>query len=409
MNRASLLLALLAVFAGAPLQAQVNQDSIDAVRRHERDLQEEALHRKELEQVTEQARQNREQAKGLKIRETHALGQLRRTDRELNSTRNRLRTLQRRSAALGHDLGVTQNNLQRSIAALEAQKAKLSLRLRAMYKSGAGRELEFLLSTRSFAQLLARWDFAVMVAEQDRLLLEDVQDRKEHVQATQQQLELQKSEVERTAKRTETEQEKLARLRRERAISVDAIRTQRQAYEAAAAELEKTARDIQRLLATLERRRREEEQKAKNEGRAPQPYTGDFAKGQGALDWPVRGTLVGRFGPEKHKLYNTVIMNPGIDIASTEGTPVSAVAKGRVDFTNEDYSSYGQVVIVNHGDGYYTLYAHLSEILVRQGEEVQSGQTIGKVGDSGTSLKGTVLHFEVRKGSTALDPESWLK
>ena len=141
----------------------------------------------------------------------------------------------------------------------------------------------------------------------------------------------------------------------------------------------------------------------------PEPYTGDFAKGQGSLDWPVRGTLVGRFGPEKHPRFNTVIMNNGIDIESTAGTPVRAVAKGRVDFTNEDYSSFGQVVIVNHGDGYYTLYAHLSEILVRQGEEVQSGQTIGKVGDSGTSLKGTVLHFEVRKGSAALDPESWLK
>ena len=190
---------------------------------------------------------------------------------------------------------------------------------------------------------------------------------------------------------------------------MNAIRTQRQAYEAAAAELEKTARDLQRLLSQLERRRREEEQRALSQGRAPEPYTGDFVKGRGALEWPVRGPLVGRFGPEKHPRFGTTVVNNGIDIQSAAGTPVRSVAKGRVDFTNDDYSSFGQVVIVNHGDGYYTLYAHLAEIAVKIGEEVASGQTIGRVGDSGTSLKGTVLHFEVRKGAGALNPEDWLR
>jgi murein DD-endopeptidase MepM/ murein hydrolase activator NlpD len=90
------------------------------------------------------------------------------------------------------------------------------------------------------------------------------------------------------------------------------------------------------------------------------------------------------------------------------GAPVLAVARGRVEYTSEDYAGYGQIVILNHGDGYYTLYAHLSEILVEIGAEVESGQTIGRVGDTG-SLKGTVLHFEVRKGGSALDPQQWLK
>jgi len=66
-------------------------------------------------------------------------------------------------------------------------------------------------------------------------------------------------------------------------------------------------------------------------------------------------------------------------------------------------------VVLNHGDGYYTLYGHLSEILVAQGQEVQPGQPVGRVGDTGTSLRGTVLHFEVRKGGAALNPEDWLK
>jgi murein DD-endopeptidase MepM/ murein hydrolase activator NlpD len=90
------------------------------------------------------------------------------------------------------------------------------------------------------------------------------------------------------------------------------------------------------------------------------------------------------------------------------GTPVRAVAKARVEYTSEDFGTYGQMIILNHGDGYYTLYGHLSEISVTESQEVASGATIGRVGDTG-SLKGTVLHFEVRQGGTALNPEDWLQ
>jgi septal ring factor EnvC (AmiA/AmiB activator) len=189
---------------------------------------------------------------------------------------------------------------------------------------------------------------------------------------------------------------------------VHAIQTQRQAYEAAAAELEKTARAMQRLLADLERKRREESARARSEGRNPQPYTGNFAQGQGHLDWPVRGSIIGHFGPEKHPKWGTITMNNGIDIETAIGTAVHAVAKGRVDYVSEDFGTYGQMVILNHGDGYYTLYGHLSSIAVTVGQEVQSGQVIAQSGDSG-SLKGPILHFEVRKGGTSLNPEGWLQ
>ena len=140
----------------------------------------------------------------------------------------------------------------------------------------------------------------------------------------------------------------------------------------------------------------------------PQPYTGDFAKGEGHLDWPVRGSVIGRFGPEKHPKWGTVTLNNGIDIEAAVGTTVRSVAKGRVDYTSEDFSSYGQIVIVNHGDGYFTLYGHLSEILVSVGQEIPAGQPIGRSGETG-SLKGPILHFEVRKGASALNPEDWLQ
>jgi len=363
---------------------------------------------RELEETRRQARENREQANRLKGRETQALGQLKQTDRALVRTRGRLRTLTRKRQNLGQQLEVTRTDLQHSIQSLSGARARLRQRLRSIYKYGPARELEVLLSRQSFAQLLARWDFLLMVAEQDRQLMEEVRERKQVVEALETRLQGHLSQIERTTRQTTGENQRLAKLRTQRQTQVQSIQTQRQAYEAAAAELERSARDLKRLLVQLEQNRRAEANRARAEGRAPQPYSGAFARGEGSLDWPVRGQLVGRFGPETHARFGTTINNNGLDIAAQIGTPVRSVAKGRVEYTSEDYASYGPIVILNHGDGYFTLYAHLSEILVSVGQDVTPGQIVGRVGDTG-SLKGPILHFEVRKGGTALNPEDWLQ
>lgn len=381
---------LLAFLAGlfVPI-AGLAQDSLEAKRR-------------ELESIQRQARENREAAQALRGKETRALGQLRQTDRALRNSRSRLRNLTRRRRNLGQQLEVTRGDLQRSIQSLGGAQDRLRQRLRSIYKYGPARELEVLLSQQSFAQLLARWDFLLMVAEQDRQLVEVVRERKNQVELLESRLQGHLSQIERTTRQTTLENQRLARLRTQRATQVQSIQTQRQAYEAAAAELERSARALQRLLVELERRRRSREAQRRV------PYTGDFARGQGALDWPVRGDVVGRFGPERHPRFGTTINNNGVDISATIGTPVQAVAKGMVEYTSEDFASYGPIIILNHGDGFFTLYAHLSEILVGVGQEVAAGQTVGRVGDTG-SLKGPILHFEVRKGGTALNPEDWLR
>src|SRR5262249_14028327 len=179
----------------------------------------------------------------------------------------------------------------------------------------------------SFGDLLARWDYLVMVAEQDRILLEGVRSQKEMVEATQERLQTNLTEIERNAKRTTGETQRLDRLRTERASTVQAIQRQRASFEAAAADLECAARSTQRPLAQLQRKRKAEADKGRQQGRQPEPYTGDCAKAQGQLDWPVRGDIVGHYGPEKSK-WGTVVPNNGIDISAPIGTPVRAVAKG---------------------------------------------------------------------------------
>ena len=380
----------LVVLAGLALPAIGGaQDSLEAKRR-------------EIDIMQREARENRARAKELRGKETQALGQLRRTDRQLRSTRGRLQNLSRRRRNLGQQLEMTRTDLQLSIQSLGGARERLRRRLRSIYKMGPARELEVMLSNQSFAQLMARWDFLLMVAEQDRQLVEDVRERKERVESLETRLQGHLSQIERTTRQTASENQALARLRDLRATQVSSIQTQRQSYEAAAAELERSARALQRLLVQLEQRRKSRDVQR---GRG---YSGDFARGEGALDWPVRGQVIGRFGRETHPRFGTTINNNGLDIAAAIGTPVQAVAKGNVEYTSEDFASYGPIVILNHGDGFMTLYAHLSDILVGVGQQVTAGQIIGRVGDTG-SLKGSILHFEVRKGGTALNPADWLR
>ena len=390
------LLLLLAGFAATHASSAHAQDSLEMAQR------------RKLEDAKREARENREAAQRLKGKETQAVGQLRRTEKDLGATRRRLQTLQHRRQQLDTQLEVTRVDLQRNIQSLSDKREVLRHRLRRVYMARPASDLEALLSSESFAQLLTRWDAMVMVAEQDRLMMEDVRARKEVVETLEQRLTGHLQQVQRTANQTTAENQRLAEQRSQRAQTVRDIQTQRQAYEAAAAELEKTAKAAQALLARLERQRQAEANKAKLEGRPSTPYTGDFPKGQGSLDWPLRGNVIGTFGPETHPRFNTTIVNDGIDIAADIGTPVRAVAKGKVAYTNDDYASYGQIVILNHGDGYYTLYGHLSDISVSTGQDVTPGQVIGQSGDTG-SIKGPMLHFEVRRGGTALDPRGWLR
>jgi murein DD-endopeptidase MepM/ murein hydrolase activator NlpD len=100
-----------------------------------------------------------------------------------------------------------------------------------------------------------------------------------------------------------------------------------------------------------------------------------------------------------------VTFNNGIDIQARSGAPIRAVAAGRVEFVDW-IEGYGNCIIVNHGGGYYTLYAHASEIFVKSDDNVSAGTVIGEVGDSG-SLNGYACHFEIRKSKQALNPMEW--
>jgi len=133
----------------------------------------------------------------------------------------------------------------------------------------------------------------------------------------------------------------------------------------------------------------------------------EFNNLKGKLLWPVQGKILRAFGKIKDKKYNTVISNPGIDINASVGTSVVASSTGEVAYISW-LRGYGSFVILDHGGGYYSLYAHLDDINVESGQFVIAGEAIGTVGETG-SLTEPVMHFELRYGKEQLDPIPWLR
>jgi len=122
----------------------------------------------------------------------------------------------------------------------------------------------------------------------------------------------------------------------------------------------------------------------------------------GEFRWPVRGRVIAGFGPKPNGL-----QNDGINLAVPEGTPIKAAEDGVVAYAGNELKGYGNLVLLRHSNGFVTAYAHASEILVKKGDVIKRGQTIAKSGQTG-SVTAPQLHFEIRKGSTPVDPAQYL-
>ncbi len=118
--------------------------------------------------------------------------------------------------------------------------------------------------------------------------------------------------------------------------------------------------------------------------------------------WPVRGRVINGFGPK-----TAGSQNDGINVAVPEGTPIKAAEDGVVAYAGNELKSYGNLVLIRHSNGYVTAYAHASEIMVKRDEPIKRGQVIAKAGQTG-SVTAPQLHFEIRKGSSPVDPMPYL-
>ncbi|MFQ6617701.1 MAG: murein hydrolase activator EnvC family protein, partial [Fidelibacterota bacterium] len=197
--------------------------------------------------------------------------------------------------------------------------------------------------------------------------------------------------------------------KRKRKILLAQIRNDKKQLKKALREREKAVERLQKIIAELERerKRRMEEARKRKIPIARRDVESPFPNYRGRLIWPAEGKVISRFGKQRHPKLKTITENSGIDIKAEPGSDVMAVMEGKVT-TITWIRGFGNTIIIDHGAGFYTVYTHVSNIMVNPGDFVLEGDVIARVGDSG-SLEGPMLHFEIWENRTKHDPEKWLK
>ena len=353
---------------------------------------------KELDRIKKEIDDHRAESKRLGKQEKDTLKQLSSLEKEIDLSQQFLRNLEKQEELIEQQVNDLRMQILLQDSTLADQMDILSKRIRQMYKRDPNFRWDILLGSANLQDAVRRYKFEQIIAERDAALISEIRGRKMSFQTESAQLTESLADIAVVRQEREEEAGKLEASRKKRKVMLAQIRDKQGEHDAAIKDLEAAQKRVKDLIGSLEKRRLE------THGGEFVP-DGDFAKLKGRMIKPVDGKIVRRFGKIKHPKYGTVTFNNGVDISASSGDPIRAVATGQVEFVDW-IEGYGKCVILNHGGGYYTLYAHVATTYVNQGQRVEFGTVIAEVGDSG-SLNGFECHFEIRKSKQALDPSTW--
>lgn len=290
-----------------------------------------------------------------------------------------------------------QAEVDRLTAEQEVAREELAGRVVALYRMGPLSYARFLLAADNSEDVLANYQLIGRLAAQDRALVAGITRRIDELERAVAQLnetaerwEATRDEEARAVRTLSAQQERRRELIRR--IDIEAA-AQRQAI----AQQDESAEALEALIAGVGAPAEAE----------PAAGVAAFAAAQGSLPWPAEGRVTETFGRKVHPVYETVTLFKGIEIDAGAGAPVSAVFDGDVVYADW-FRNYGLVVILDHGDAFFTIYGHLDRVAVRRGERVATGAELGSVGETG-SLIGPSLYFEIREGAEAINPARWLR
>jgi septal ring factor EnvC (AmiA/AmiB activator) len=361
----------------------------------------------QLEQIRKEINKFESKIREKEKREHATLDLLDNYDRQANLLRRLLEKIKDRQAELSQAIDETRTSVSGLGGQLSYLKDQYARYARSVYKQGKDRDMELLLASRSVNQLYVRAEYLRRFTDQRRKDLSHIDSTRSDLQGKQRLLESELSEQQDLLREKQQEEKNLASKMKRRKVLLADIRRDKKNIKVEIDRKKASARELDQIIARLideDRARKEKNPRDATRDIVP-PGTG-FEARRGKLRWPVAGgRLASRFGSQENPTLHTITQNTGIDIAVPVGTGVEAVADGEV---SKIYwlPSFGNLVILNHRNGYRTVYAHLSDISVAEGEKIREGGEIGKTGES---VGGALFHFEIYKDREKQNPENWLR
>ncbi len=365
----------------------------------------------------------------LALRESGLLGRLAELERQVEVEGRALRAAQARLRVADGRLSASERRARAADDEGARATRELSPRLIARYRLGREGYVRFLLGARSVTEVLRRRRLFSAVLERDFDALDDLHLRSQRLTAARDELARSRDELSGSAAVEQERRSALEARATEQRRMLAQVQQEKGVHEQAMRELEEAARALAQRVAELQKRSAAAASPGSSGGDAagargaaagggssaaplshgPQRRAGELPvrSARGRLLFPVPGGQIeARFGRAVDPRFGTVTLQRGIDVRAPDGAPVRAVHGGTVVHAGW-FRGYGNLMIIDHGGGMFSLMAHLATLDRAVGDEVRRGDQLGTVGDTG-SLKGSYLYFELRDGQKPLDPEPWL-
>ncbi len=345
--------------------------------------------------IAKQIREENRKVKEFSRQEMQILDGLNEIDMALNRARITSRNLRRNAIAISQEIERTQARIADLNKSMKKTRDYAGKRLNALFRMHMMGRLEMAGPPSSLFDFVTTQNALKKVVTSDFTLLDKQARNMKELKGLEQDLnsqyklksDLQEQlayEIEIRKKEARKKEEILKEIRRRKSLSLAAMDS-----------LKISSRALNQTISAMA--------PPAGASRVKTSFTGQ----KGRLQSPVKGKIISSFGTKRKGDYNAFTFQSGIDIKAERGAPVKNVFNGEVMFA-QWLKGYGNLMIINHGNNYYTLYAHVEELYKKKGERVGTGEIIGTAGDTG-SIKGPCLHFEIRHHGKPVDPLKWLK
>ena len=330
------------------------------------------------------------QIKEFKREKTERVKQLNDLNAQMNNVQQTLDNINAEIAATEEQIAYTEMELSNKQRDYDGRMAIFNLRLKEMYQYGDVNFLEVLMQSSSLSDFLTRFEYLKYIANNDKKLLDEVTAMKTSLEEQKKSLDGMKVSLEANKKSQMEKSAELATASQAQQQLVNEINSDLNAQFEILEDLEAESNAIASQIKAIQ---------AKNSGTTSAP---------GAYLWPCPSskTITSNYGYRIHPIQGTRKLHTGMDIGAKTGADVIASAGGTV-IMSQYYGGYGNCIIIDHGGGVSTLYAHMSRLIAKNGDTVAAGEPIGKVGSTGNST-GPHLHFEVRINGETKDPKKYV-
>ena len=333
-------------------------------------------------------------------KETRVILELETLSRALNDARKQKSIIQKDIRSLDQKISENQFRSKQLSEQISKNEAYAHLRIVALYKLHQRGKLNILASAAdTLYDFFQRKQALETILQQDNQILDSLMKNQTELDKIRQELLEQKAEKDALGKKLNVQIVNISRQQKNRSAMLRRIRNQKTLTLAAIESQKNSAKELNTAISGF-----------KKENPGNRPYAGSaaqtFSDLKGLLIMPVKGKIVAFFGPYTNARFKIVNFRSGINIRAERGEPIHAVYKGKTLYADW-FKGYGNMIIIDHGDHYYTLYAHAEELFKQKGDFVEAGEVIATIGDTG-SMDDPGLHFEVRHHGQPIDPVPWI-